>query len=87
MLIDAHFSKFCLESNLLDKVRRLQEQIKADRQVVHQLESQLRGPLMAYIEPPKLTKSKAGGRWKNLVDEIQNGVGQYAVEAWVIKVK
>ena len=95
MMVDSHYSTICRSEDLVSRVNQLSQTIKRDTTLVSLIDSQLRGPLMACVAPPSpsLNESQApmeheqgSKRWKKLLNEVQNGVGEYAVEALVIKI-
>ncbi|KAI8905947.1 hypothetical protein EDD86DRAFT_211166 [Gorgonomyces haynaldii] len=83
LILDSSFTKILLNEHLVERVQTLNKIVKRDRELVNCM-NRLRGPMAAALEQQKSAKSQ-GRRWSKLLEEVQNGVGEYAVEALVIR--
>jgi hypothetical protein len=69
-------------------IRELSTVVKRDLNILAVYESRLRGPLMATVDETSLGQKKPnnpsnngyGKNWNNLVQQMEIGVGEYAVE-------
>ena len=90
MIIDSHLSLVKLDADLYLIVKNLSQIVKRDSYLLELFQKRLRGPLQATVSHEAIEafqskgKPSRGGRhgreWKKMVNQIELGVGEYAVE-------
>lgn len=91
-MIDAHLSTLAITSELTSVVQDISVAVKRDMQLIQMYEARLRGPLLATVadnlvskELRELRQTGSHGRnWKNLVNQMDIGIGEYAIEVFEI---
>jgi hypothetical protein len=91
-LIDSHLSTIRLSPELQLVAAELGSSIKRDKNLLVLYESKLRGPLLASVcettlqnynkskNSKKASTTGYGKNWNNLIEQMEIGVGEYAIE-------
>jgi hypothetical protein len=91
MMIDAHLSLVKLDADLQCIVKNLSQIVKRDCYLLELFQRRLYGPLQGTVSQDAIEafqskgkQSRGSGRygreWRKMVDQIELGVGEYAVE-------
>jgi hypothetical protein len=71
-----------MNQELKESAERLKQVIRRDLRLYEAINSSLYGPLMCLMQPKE--KRAASSRMKKMISQVDNGVGQYSVEAMVL---
>jgi hypothetical protein len=87
------FSSICVSERLQARLSTIATATVRDKAFLLQFDEHLRGPLLPVVLSSELKKSRKKGskvaapqfsRWGRIVAQLENGVGDYAVETFML---